>query len=488
MSFTSFEFIIFFAAVILILLFIHSPFVAKRIDKDKTRKIKHIFLLIASYGFYAWWDWRFCFLVAFLTFVAYISAKAVYNNRYVSFFKVIGVAVPLIILGIFKYFNFFTESFCSLFSIENTSAINIILPLGISFYTFQSTSYTIDVIRKKIQPSELIDVALYVSFFPQLVSGPIVKASTFMPQLKDERKITAKGLEEGVQIFLFGMFKKIVLADRLSVFVDDIFAAPSVFSSFTVILAVIAYSLQIYLDFSGYSDMAIGCAKCMGFELCRNFNLPYISKNPTEFWKRWHISLSTWLQEYLYISLGGNRKGKIRTYFNLILTMILGGLWHGANRTFIVWGALHGFALCVHKIFRSALKIPKGKNSTGFVAAISVILNFCFVSLCWVFFRANSFSDAMAVLRKVFIWTDGVNQLYTWLFVALIFILVYTVYCYIMSIKQNGSDTKNTLSFNNKYIFLNLNSLGGLLIFFLAIIATVGLAYTGSNPFIYFQF
>ncbi len=486
MSFTSFEFIIFFAAVILILLFMQLPLLERKFKKERLLSFKRVFLLLASYAFYAWWDWRFCFLLALLTLVAYISAKAIHNNKYTVLFKIIGIAVPLIILGLFKYFNFFVESFCNLFSLETKGALNIILPLGISFYTFQSTSYTIDVMRKKLEPAGITDVALYVSFFPQLVSGPIVKASTFIPQLKEERRVTLKGLERGVQIFIFGMFKKVVLADRLSVFVNDIYDAPSAYSSLTVIIAVLAYSLQIYLDFSGYSDMATGVAGCMGYDLCCNFNLPYISKNPTEFWKRWHISLSSWLQEYLYISLGGNRKGKVRTNINLILTMLLGGLWHGADWTFIVWGALHGVALCIHKIFRSALKIPKDKETTGVKSVISIILNFCFVIVCWIFFRADTLTDAFAVIKKIFIWSDGINQIYTWFFVALGFVFVYTAYCFVTGRKEEKN--ASALSFDCRYISLDLSRFTGMLFFFLAIIATIGFAYTGSSPFIYFQF
>ncbi len=484
MSFTSIEFIIFFAIVLLTLVFSQLPFAEKRLNSKSQIRLKNIILIFFSYTFYAWWDWRFCFLLLFLTLTAYVSAKNISKNKCVTFFKFTGVAIPLIILGFFKYYNFFVDSFCGLFEIKNAGVLNIILPLGISFYTFQSMSYTIDVLRGKLVPAKFEETALYVAFFPQLLSGPIVKASFFLPQIKENRKITLKNLEIGAQIFLFGMFKKVVLADRLSVFVDDVYFAPSAYSSLTVVFAVVAYSLQIYFDFSGYSDMAIGCAKCIGFDLPANFNLPYMSKNPTEFWKRWHISLSSWLQEYLYISLGGNRKGTLRTYFNLLITMILGGLWHGANWTFVVWGALHGVALCIHKIFRKALKTPKNKESSGFKAIASIILNFIFVSLCWIFFRADSFEKAIEILGKVFVWSDGLFQPYTWFFAAVVLIMLYTLYCKFQSRRDNLNNQKTS----SKYIILNLNTFVGLVVFFVAAMLTLGLAYTNSNPFIYFQF
>lgn len=474
MSFASIQFIIFFVLSLAILI------LAGCFKSKHSQKFSHIYLLIASYVFYGWWDWRFCFLMLSLTAIAYITARQL-NGKYRKLFITIGVSVPLIVLGIFKYLNFFLDSFSAAFGIADLCSLNIILPVGISFYTFQSMSYTIDVYRGKIKAASFFDVALYVSFFPQLVAGPIVKAQEFLPQLKEERKVTLKGLEAGLQIFVMGMFKKIVLADRLSVFVDDVFATPTIFSTLTIILAVIAYALQIYFDFSGYSDMAIGCAKCIGYDIQWNFNLPYISKNPTEFWKRWHISLSTWLQEYVYIPLGGNRKGKTRTYINLMLTMLIGGLWHGASWTFVVWGALHGIALCIHKlyltVFSKKVRIP---------SIFAVIMNNIFVCVCWVFFRAPSFDIAIEILKKIFTWSSGVQQMYTWLFFALAIEMVYIIWSSRESKKTKVTDSKFLV--NAFYFHHNLNTVKGLLLFFLEIMATLGLAYTAASPFIYFQF
>lgn len=475
MSFTSIQFIILFLATLAVLsvsgLF-HSP---------KARIFRHVYLLVASYVFYGRWDWRFCFLMLLLTVVAYSTAKHLDNERYRRLAITVGIAVPLLILAFFKYTNFFLDSFSSAFGIENMRSLNIILPVGISFYTFQSMSYTIDVYRKKIKPAKLLDVALYISFFPQLVAGPIVKAQDFLPQLEQDRRVTLKGLEAGLQIFIMGMFKKIVLADRLSVFVDDVFAAPAAYSSLTVILAVISYALQIYFDFSGYSDMAIGCARCMGYDLQRNFNLPYLSKNPSEFWKRWHISLSTWLQEYLYIPLGGNRKGKTRTYINLMLTMILGGLWHGASWTFVIWGTLHGLALCVHKA------VAKNRRDKKHLPApVLILINNIFLCLCWIFFRADSFGTALCVLKKIFIWSGGVQQIYFWLIFAVVIEILYVIWCAVMSKKHPEENGRFTL--NAYYFRHDLSTVKGLFLFFLEIMAVIGLAYTGGSPFIYFQF
>ena len=361
MSFTDIIFYPFFFIVFFAVLIIESPFGIK-IFKSNFQSVKKILLLAASYIFYGYWDYRFCFLLLFLSASVFFCAKRLEKGKIYTF---IGIVLPLIILGFFKYFNFFTDSFLTVFNIKNSMSLNIILPVGISFYTFQSLSYIIDVKRKTI-PAEtnFIDLALYIAFFPQLVAGPIVKASEFLPQLKENRTITKSSVETGIQIFVFGLFKKVVLADNLAPFVDDAFSRTEIYSGFSILMAVIAYSFQIYFDFSGYSDMAIGCAKILGFDFSKNFNMPYISKNVSEFWKRWHISLSSWLQSYLYIPLGGNRKGTARTYINLLITMILGGLWHGANWTFIIWGLLHGTALCINKAFRKIFRHSKDYKGT----------------------------------------------------------------------------------------------------------------------------
>ncbi|GHV42300.1 alginate O-acetyltransferase [Clostridia bacterium] len=465
MIFSSFEFLAFFAVVIAIAL------VMQKLNTNKD--IKQAFLLAASYFFYAWWDWRFCFLMLLMTVIAHVSAI----KKDVGFFRILGIVFPLIILGIFKYFNFFLGSFCYAFGIEQTSLIRIILPVGISFYTFQSLSYTIDVYNGKQKATDFLKLALYIAFFPQLVAGPIIKAQDFLPQLEENRKIELKKVEQGVQIFLFGLFKKIVLADRLSVFVDEVFRAPAAFNAPTLMLAVVSYSLQIYFDFSGYSDMAIGIAKFLGYDFKPNFNLPYISKNLTEFWKRWHISLSSWLQQYLYFPLGGNRKGKIRTYINLMLTMVLGGLWHGANWTFVIWGVLHGLGLCIHKFF--AKHFPHLKKSNVVISFISILATYIFVCFAWIFFRSSDFQTAFTIISRIVTWQDGVSHMFTWSFAAIACVAIGTLSAVL---KNKG------VNISGFYPISNLNTIKGLFLLFLSIGFICGLAYLGDNPFIYFQF
>ena len=482
MTFSSITYLIFFTIICLFL--VVTNLLKKFLKLEKVLAIRHIFLLAASYVFYGWWDYRFCFLMLILTAVSYFTAIIISKrNKFRKFAFICGVAVPLVILGIFKYFNFFIQSFADLFNISSISALSIILPVGISFYTFQSLSYTIDVSRGKVEcQKSFVSLALYIAFFPQLVAGPIVKASDFLPQLKEDRSINLKNLEEGVQIFLLGLLKKLVIADHLSVFVDDVFAKPMAFSGGTVLLAVISYSIQIYFDFSGYSDMAIGSAKCIGFDLNRNFDLPYISKNVSEFWKRWHISLSSWLQEYLYIPLGGNRKGTVRTYINLILTMLLGGLWHGANWTFVLWGLFHGVGLCIHKVYCRLRHITKKHSGSLPAKIISAIFTYLFVCIGWVLFRAESIADAQLVLKAIFTMQSGISQPFIWSFAAIGCLITGTAF---MAFKSHRLNEKGI---HSHYLKLPLDKVWGLAVFILFVMLAAGLAYTQSNPFIYFQF
>ena len=478
MTFNSITFLCFFAITSLLLLITNFDL---KIKKDKILLIRHIILLISSYVFYGWWNWKCAFLMLGLTLISYWSSMKVEKTTS-KVYLFIGVIVPLIILGIFKYFNFFIDSFCYLFGINNTNILNIILPVGISFYTFQSMSYTIDVYRKKIKcEKSFINVALYIAFFPQLVAGPIVKANEFIYQLYEDRNIGWENFKEGIQIFVFGLFKKIVIADNISVCVDSVFGMPQKYHAISIILAVISYSVQIYCDFSGYSDMAIGTAKILGYELSQNFNMPYIAKNISTFWKRWHISLSTWLQEYLYISLGGNRKGTVRTYINLFLTMLIGGLWHGASWTFVVWGALHGGALCIHKIWMKLTKHDKKYKGTFIGNFCSGVITYLFVAFCWIFFRAENFDIAQSVISGITNWQDGIIYISSWSVLGIICVVIATLIAWIKS-QMKKTDIQGF------YLLVDLESILGLVILFLAFGICFALAYTGSNPFIYFQF
>ena len=281
----------------------------------------------------------------------------------------------------------------------NYKSLDIFLPVGISFYTFQTLSYSIDIYRGKLSPEKnILNFAFFVTFFPQLVAGPIVRASEFLPQIRLKLKLSNQNLSKGVFLIGSGLFKKAVISDYISVnYVDRIFDNPLLYSGVENLIGVYAYALQIYCDFSGYSDIAIGLALLLGFYLPINFDSPYQSSSVTEFWRRWHISLSSWLKDYLYISLGGNRKGIIRTYFNLSITMILGGLWHGANWKFVLWGIMHGLMLVVEKIIKSFFRIPKNI----IFKILGVLITFHFVTFCWIFFRAESFSVASDILFQI---------------------------------------------------------------------------------------
>lgn len=463
MSFASFEFVIFFFCIIVGTLFIQNRF---------SDRVKEIFLLIASYFFYGYWDWRFCFLLLFVTISSYFTARNVQKKL----FYILGILIPLIVLGFFKYFDFFLSSVSVIIG-NNWQLLRIVLPVGISFYTFQALSYVIDVHRGKIEvENDFIKIALYLSFFPQLVAGPIVRASDFLPQLHEERKVTAINIKQGIQLFVFGLFKKLVLADHISVFVDDVFRWPMAFHWATIFLAVISYSIQIYLDFSGYSDMAVGCAKCLGYDFKYNFNLPYISQNVTEFWHRWHISLSTWLKEYLYIPLGGNRKGRANYFFNLFLTMLLGGLWHGADWTFVFWGALNGLALCFDKI------LPDRKRKSIFFQMVDIVITFFFITFTWIFFRADTFTQAWLIIKGIFTFQTGIIQPFFWSFIGIAAVSFCTIIAFIKTKSNTISDT------NGFYPIVNLSRVTGWAIFFVFIGLILGLAYIGEQPFIYFQF
>ena len=456
--------------------------IGKAVKKDHTCiLVSNIVLLAASYAFLAYVDYRFALVLAALTVITWLCAR---SRRAI----VVGVIFAVLILAFFKYFNFFAESFTKLFGADFT-ALNIILPVGISFYTFSAISYLIDVKREKIKSKNLFDVALYLSFFPKLTSGPIQRSADFFSQSEKRRNIGVESFSEGIQIFVFGLFKKIVLADRLSVFVDQVYATPNVFSSATVLLAVISYSLQIYFDFSGYSDMAVGVAKILGFDLPRNFNLPYVAHNVTELWKRWHITLSSWLRDYVYIPLGGNRKGKVRAYINLIVTMAVGGLWHGANWTFLIWGLLHGIALVVHKIWMAITK-SKEKAHSWFANCISIFLTFLFTTFCWIFFRADSFSHATAVTQRIFSFEGGVEQPYIWTFVAIAVLIGAVVWALIKSKKgaKSKKSGQNTSFITGFYPIMDLKRFWGIVAFIVLIGLTVGMAYTGNSPFIYGNF
>lgn len=372
------------------------------IQRNRSRKV---ILLVASYIFYAAWDWRFLSLIVASTLIDYCVGLVLKKPKPLGgrrIWLVASLFANLGILGFFKYYNFFVTSGVGLLTAlgipTRDLTLNIILPVGISFFTFQSMSYTIDIYRGKLKPiSSLLDFALFVGFFPQLVAGPIVRAADFLPQLKIPRRLNHVKFKGAVTLFLIGFFKKSCIADNLAVSVDKVFSAPESFSAIGICIAVVCYGVQIYCDFSGYTDMAIAAARLLGYELCLNFSFPYLARNIRDFWRRWHISLSTWLRDYLYISFGGSRGSKLFTLRNVMITMLLGGLWHGASWNFVFWGALHGIALVVHRLYSEY--VPEKNILRRLVALVALPLTFYWVSLAWIFFRATSFGNAFTMLK-----------------------------------------------------------------------------------------
>jgi D-alanyl-lipoteichoic acid acyltransferase DltB (MBOAT superfamily) len=346
--------------------------------------------------------------MAFVTTWDFFAAKAMYvteNKSKRKLLMILSIAANLGMLSYFKYTNFFYEIYCNLTG-RGFSSFDIFLPVGISFFTFQSMSYTIDVYRKQLTPLDKIqDFAFYISFFPQLVAGPIVRARDFIPQIHKPLFVSKEMLGKGIFLIIAGLFKKAVISDYISVnFVDRIFDNPNLYSGAENLLGLYGYALQIYCDFSGYSDMAIGIALLLGFHFNLNFDSPYQSATITEFWRRWHISLSSWLRDYLYISLGGNRKGKLRTYINLIITMLLGGLWHGPYLRMICWGAIHGLGLAAHKLLMGLLPTlkPSGNKMKPLWKTLGTVFTFHFVCFSWIFFRAETFEAALNMIRQIF--------------------------------------------------------------------------------------
>ncbi|MDE7160593.1 MAG: MBOAT family protein [Muribaculaceae bacterium] len=313
------------------------------------------------------------------------------------------IAISLSILGYFKYANFFLWNWNQMVQ-GNFQPLDIILPVGISFYTFQSISYVVDVYKQRIRPTQSwFDYLFFLSFFPALVAGPIVRADYFLPQLKQNRRASFADIYGGLWLIIIGIIKKAIIADYIAQYNDLIFNDPTLYTGVQTLMGVLGYTMQIYCDFSGYSDMAIGLALMMGFRLGMNFDSPYQSRNLTEFWRRWHISLSSWLRDYLYIPLGGNRKGTLRTYVNNFLTMLIGGLWHGAAWKFVFWGAMHGIGLAIHKACKPVLSKIPDNFLTGF---FGWLLTFVYVSLLWVFFRAASFEDSVLIIGNIFVDFD----------------------------------------------------------------------------------
>ena len=366
-------------------------------------KLQNALLIVASYVFYGWWDRRFLALIILSSFIDFFIGQEIFKTteaRKRKLLLYLSLSINLGMLGFFKYFNFFINSFVEAFASVgipiSVGTLKIILPVGISFYTFQTLSYTIDIYRKQLEPTKsILDFFAFVSFFPQLVAGPIERAKSLLPQFAQRKVFNYEQAREGVTLMLWGMFKKVVIADNLSTYVDLVYSDPSSYTGMVLVLATLFFTFQIYCEFSGYSDIAIGVAKLFGFELMINFRTPYFANSIRSFWQRWHISLSTWFKDYVYIPLGGNRVSSWRRMLNILITFTVSGLWHGANWTYIIWGFIHGIFNYLETLTRGKITLPKWLNKLG------VIYVFFIVVTAWVFFRANSVQDAFIVFSNM---------------------------------------------------------------------------------------
>lgn len=464
-------------------LFLFTAFLWIYISLSKTHKPKLIFVTLFSLYFYYKSSGAYFIILLFATAIDFTLAKMIYGTKdpwYRKCYIVLTLVVNLGMLAYFKYTNFLLDTFFSIGGGE-FKPLDIFLPVGVSFFTFQSLSYTLDVYRGHLKPVDnILDYAFFVSFFPQLVAGPIVRASDFLPQIYKPTVVTSEMFGRGVFLVGCGLFKKAVISDYISInFVDRVFDAPSLYSGIENLFAVYGYALQIYCDFSGYSDMAIGIALILGFRFPLNFDSPYQSKNITEFWRRWHISLSTWLRDYLYISLGGNRKGERRAYINQMLTMLLGGLWHGASWRFIIWGALHGLALTAHKFFRKRFPKKSGFESPWKDLA-RVFVTFNFVCFCWIFFRAANMATVGEILHQIFFEMNAglVGEFIAGYRVVLMLMVIgYLLHFLPREAELAAQETVTSMPLAGKAAFM-----------IMVIILVIQTKSSGIQPFIYFQF
>jgi len=448
---------------------------------------QNLFVLAASYCFYGWWDWRFLGLLAASTVLDYSVGRAMERSLATSaaeraprWMLALSVVINLGILGFFKYWDFFVEGASS--ALEglgfeaNMPLLKVILPVGISFYTFQTIAYTYSVYRREVKATtDFVAFAVYVAYFPQLVAGPIERARRLLPQILAPRVITRSKFASGFQLVLLGLFKKIVIADAAAAYVEVVFDDPSGASSGSLLLGVYMFALQIYGDFSGYTDIARGVSRCLGIELMVNFRQPYFASNITDFWRRWHISLSTWLREHLYIPLGGNRHGAWLTYRNLMLTMLLGGLWHGAGWNFVVWGGLHGCYLAVHRSCIGRRTDAELAATGAFRRLIGTLVTFHLVCLAWVFFRADTTEGAWQVITGICAWASHGSELVPWFSLWLVGLTVAVDY---VCIRREGCDTIPL----SRSLFLNS------LVYGAAIVLLLVANSPGDVPFFYFQF
>ena len=483
MLFNSLDFAIFLPIVFLLYWFV----------AQKNLKLQNALIVVASYVFYGWWDWRFLSLIIFSTVVDYLIGQRLRTEDKQSKRKVLlwtSIIVNLGFLGFFKYYNFFLENFVDAFSLFgmqiNANSLNIILPVGISFYTFQTLSYTIDVYRKKLEPTkDFMAFSAFVCFFPQLVAGPIERATNLLPQFYKKRTFEYHKAVDGMRQILWGLFKKVVIADNCAEFVNQIFNNSDDMNGSTLVLGAIFFTFQIYGDFSGYSDIAIGTSRLFGFDLKQNFATPYFSRDIAEFWRRWHISLSTWFRDYLYIPLGGSRGGtwmKVRNTFAIFLVI---GFWHGANWTFIIWGGLNAIyflpLLLTNNNRKNLGVVAEGKLLPSLRELFAMLTTFMLTVFAWIFFRAENVSHAFSYISEIFsetLFHMPYFQNGTTSFKIIIVIIIF------LTIEWLGREGK----FAIEKIFLNFNKTWRFIIYASIIFFIILFSTQEKQSFIYFQF
>ena len=477
-----------FSSGLFLYLFFGVAFVYMLLQRRSNLRI--LFVTLFSYYFYYKSSGHYFLLLALVTTTDYFIAETIGrmkergddNVRWRKMLLVLSLCIDLGLLFYFKYTNFFAGMLSAMIG-NNFQPWDIFLPVGISFFTFQSMSYVIDVYRGDIRPlGSLMDYAFYVSFFPQLVAGPIVRATDFAPQIRKPVVITREMFAQGVYFIMIGLFKKAVISDYISLnFVDRIFDNPTLYSGFENLLGIYGYAMQIYCDFSGYSDMAIGIALLLGFRFPMNFNAPYKSDSITDFWRRWHISLSTWIRDYIYISLGGNRQGKVRQYINLIITMLLGGLWHGASLNFVVWGGIHGLGLVAHKYYRQEVKKrERNYRSHGLKRIGAIVLTFHFVCFTWLFFRSATFAGVGTMLLQIF--TNFHAELIPQVLAGYKYVLCFMAFGYVTHFVPD--------SWQNAAVKLlgKCNIVVSAVLLTLIVYIVIQVKSSNIQPFIYFQF
>ena len=477
-----------FSTSLFLFFFLGFTFVYFLLEKKTTARL--VFVTLFSYYFYYKSSGFYFFLLAIVTLSDYLIAEAIYKHSQShpdkkgvrKWLLVLSLLVDLGLLGYFKYTNFIGRMIADCIG-SNFQPFDIFLPVGISFFTFQSLSYTIDIYRGQLKSvNSILDYAFYVSFFPQLVAGPIVRARDFAPQIRRVPCITQEMMARGVWYIAVGLVKKCVISDYISLnFVDRVFEDPGLYSGIENLLGIYGYTLQIYCDFSGYSDMAIGIALLLGFHFPKNFDSPFISTSVSEFWRRWHMSFSSWIRDYIYISMGGNKKGKLRTYVNLIITMLIGGLWHGANLNFVAWGGMHGLALASHKFFRSeVLHHDKKYYSHGIRRLLAILLTFHFICFTFIFFRNVSFDKSIIMIKQMccnmhFELLGGIISGYK-------YVMLLIVLGYISHFLPSAWKEKGVLVLQKGGILLDA------LLLIMVIYLVIQVKSSTIQPFIYFQF